>query len=198
MAEMKRGRVSDASVTDVRSADTAVLEKTIRERLEYPHHRHALLEESGISPAVVAGRGYRTATTKTELAELGFSGKQRLTPALVVPMYCPAGQLVTHQIRPDAPRENGDGKVIKYETPAGSPVRLDVHPSQTERIRDASVPLWIIEGVKKADSLVSRGQCAVALQGVWCWRGDGVPLADWEDVRLHGRARCAWPSTRTL
>ncbi len=169
MAEMKRGRVSGASLTDARGADTAILEKTIRERLKYPHHRHALLEESGISLSVVAGRGYCTATTKTELAELGFSGKQRLTPALVVPMYSPAGQLVTHQIRPDAPRTNQDGKAIKYETPAGSPVRLDVHPSQTERVKDASVPLWIIEGVKKADSLASRGQCAVALQGVWCW-----------------------------
>ncbi|MDQ3386674.1 MAG: hypothetical protein M3475_03595, partial [Actinomycetota bacterium] len=81
MAEMKRSRVSGASLTDAREADTTILEKTIRERLKYPHHRHALLEESGISLSVVAGRGYCTATTKTELAELGFSGKQRLTPA---------------------------------------------------------------------------------------------------------------------
>jgi hypothetical protein len=108
----------------------------------------------------------------------------------MIPMYCPTGELVTHQIRPDAPREDGDGKAIKYETPAGSPIRLDVHPSQIERVKDASVPLWITEGVKKADSLVSRGQCAVALQGVWCWQKAGVPIPDWEDVRLWGRSVC--------
>src|SRR5215211_3368779 len=152
-----------------------------------PAHRRMLLEESGISPAVVVGRGYYSAKTKAESARLGFSERQRRTPALVVPMYSPAGELVTHQIRPDSPRENGDGKPIKYETPSRSPIRLDVHPSQTEHVRDASVHLWITEGVKKADSIVSRGQCVVALQGVWCWGKDNVPLPDWEDVRLYGR-----------
>jgi hypothetical protein len=136
---------------------------------------------------VVAERGYYSAKTKAELARLGFSERQRRAPALVIPMYSPAGELVTHQIRPDSPRENNAGKPIKYETPARSPIRLDVHPSQTERVRDASVPLWITEGVKKADSLVGRGQCVVALQGVWCWAKDNVPLPEWEDVRLWGR-----------
>ena len=166
------------------------MENELWECLEYLHHRHMLMKESGIDPAVVAERGYRTVKTKAELARLGFSKPQHREPALVIPMYSPAGELVTHQIRPDAPRENGDGKAIKYETPAGSPVRLDVHPSQSERVKDASVPLWITEGVKKADSLVSRGQCVVALQGVWCWQKDGVPLRDWEDVRLWGRSVC--------
>ena len=167
------------------------MEDGLREYLEYPHHRHMLMKESGIDPAVVSERGYYTAKTKAQLAKLGYSERQRRTPALVVPMYSPAGELVTHQTRPDAPREDGEGKPIKYETPAGSPVRLDVHPSQAERVKDVSVPLWITEGVKKADSLVSRGQCVVALQGVWCWQKDGVPLQDWEDVRLWGRSVCA-------
>ena len=127
---------------------------------------------------VVVERGYYTAKTKTELARLGFSKPQRREPALVVPVYSPVGELVTHQIRPDAPRQSEKGKPIKYETPTGSAIHLDVHPSQAERVRDASVPLWITEGVKKADSLVSRGQCAVALQGVWCWQKDGVPLPE--------------------
>src|SRR5215212_9595533 len=125
------------------------LNDTLRERLDYPHHRRMLLEESGISPAVIAERGYYTVKSKAELARLGFSKPQQREPALVIPMYSPAGELATYQIRPDAPRENGEGKPIKYETPAGSEIHLDVHPSQTERVRDASVPLWITEGVKK-------------------------------------------------
>jgi putative DNA primase/helicase len=116
------------------------LDSLLQERLDYPHHRRMLLEESGISPEVVVERGYYTAKTKAELANLGFSERQRQASALVIPMYSPAGELATHQIRPDAPRENGDGRPVKYETPSRSPIRLDVHPSQTERVRDASVP----------------------------------------------------------
>ena len=155
-----------------------------------PAHQRMLFEESCLSTSVAEKRGYRTVTTRAELSRLGFSKPQQREPALVVPMYSPSGELITHQIRPDAPRKNGNGKPIKYETPAGSPIHLDVHPSQTKRVRDASVPLWVTEGVKKADSLVSRRQCVVALQGVWCWQRDGVPLHEWEDVRLWGRPVC--------
>ncbi|MDQ3660033.1 MAG: DUF3854 domain-containing protein, partial [Actinomycetota bacterium] len=153
-------------------------------------HQRMLFEESCLNTSVVVERRYRTVASKAELAQLGFSKPQQRVPTLVVPMYSPAGELVTHQIRPDAPRKSNKGKPIKYETPAGSPIRLDVHPSQTERVKETSVPLWITEGVKKADSLVSRGECVVALQGVWCWQKDGVPLQDWEDVRLWGRSVC--------
>ena len=163
------GDAADRSVrqgSDVNAGDlTDSLYDTLPERLDYPRHRRMLLEESGISPEVAAERGYYTAKTKAELARLGFSKPQRRELALVIPMYSPTGEIVTHQIRPDTPRENGKGKPIKYETPAGSSIHLDVHPSQTERVRDASVPLWVTEGGKNADSLVSRGQCAVALQG---------------------------------
>ena len=166
---------------------TAHQHAALRERLDYPHHLRQLVEESGIAPQVILERGYRTVTTKTELKRLGFSRSQQRAPALVIPMYSPTGEPVTHQIRPDSPRKDRDGKPIKYETPAKSRVRLDVHPSQTERVKDPTVPLWITEGVKKADCLVSYGQCAVALQGVWCWQKDGVPLPEWEDIKLYGR-----------
>jgi replicative DNA helicase len=159
----------------------------LRERLDYVHHQQQLVEESGITPQVILDRGYRTVTTKAELNRLGFSKTQQLAPALAIPMYGPTGELVTHQIRPDSPRKDRDGKPIKYETPAKSRVHLDVHPSQTERVKDREDPLWITEGVKKADCLVSHGQCAVALQGVWCWQKDGLPLPEWEDIKLHGR-----------
>ena len=187
---MADGRLWQGAHRDTSDLTGCNLDDLLQMRLEYPHHRRMLLEESGISPAVVAQRGYYSAKTKTELARLGFSERQRRAVALVIPMYSPAGELVTHQIRPDSPRENSDGIPIKYETPSRTPIHLDVHPSQTERVKDPSVPLWIVEGVKKGDSLVSRDQCAVALQGVWCWQKDGVPLPEWEDIKLWGRPVC--------
>ena len=152
-----------------------------------PHHRRQLIEGSGINPKIVGERGYATVKTKAELKRLGFSAAQQLVPALVVPMYGPTGELATHQIKPDSPRTNGKGKPIKYETPAKSRVRLDVHPSQAHRMKDPTIPIWVTEGVKKADCLVSRGQCVVALQGVWCWQCNGIPLPEWEDIKLYGR-----------
>ena len=84
------------------------------------------------------------------------------------------------------------GKRVKYETPSGSRMALDVHPSVRNLLGDPSIPLFVTEGVKKGDSLVSNGCCAVALLGVWNWRGKNgrcgkaVP-ADFESIALNGR-----------
>jgi hypothetical protein len=52
--------------------------------------------------------------------------------------------------------------------------------------------LFVTEGVKKADALASQGCCAVALLGVWNWRGTNeqggkLALPDWELIALKGR-----------
>ena len=166
---------------------TADHRAALRELLDYPHHEQQLVAESGIAPRIILERGYRTLKTKAELKRLGFSKAQQRAPALAIPMYGPTGELTTYQIRPDSPREDQDGKPVKYETPARSRVRLDVHPSQAIRLTDPTVPLWITEGVKKADCMATRNLCVVALQGVWCWKQGGVPLPEWEDIKLYGR-----------
>src|SRR5215212_3873494 len=97
---------------------TADHRAALRELLDYPHHEQQLVAESGVAPQVILERGYRTVKTKAELKRLGFSTAQQRAPALAIPMYDPAGKLATHQIRPDSPREDGDGKPVKYETPA--------------------------------------------------------------------------------
>ena len=57
---------------------------------------------------------------------------------------------------------------------------------------DPQVPLWITEGSKKIDCLVSHGCCGVGVIGVWNWRGSNVKggkvaLADWELIALNDR-----------
>jgi hypothetical protein len=155
------------------------------------HHERMLIEESGIHGKVVEERGYKTIKTQAELERLGFSKAQRNVPGLLVPVYSPTGEIVTYQNRPDEPRIR-DGKPIKYETPKGSGMALDVHPFAREGLGDPSKPLFVTEGIKKGDSLVSRGLCAVALLGVWNWRGTNehggkVALPEWEYVALNGR-----------
>jgi hypothetical protein len=69
---------------------------------------------------------------------------------------------------------------------------LDVHPFGREMLSDPTVPLFITEGIKKGDALVSRKLCAVALLGVWSWRGRNdegglTALAEWEYIALNER-----------
>lgn len=155
------------------------------------HHRRMLTEESGIDPIAVEERGYRTVEKKADLKRLGFSDAQTSTPGLLILIYSPTEEKTLYQFRPDEPRVR-NGKIVKYETPRGSTMTLDVHPFARERLGDPTTPLLITEGSKKGDALVSRGFCALALIGVWTWRGTNArggktALPDWEYVALNER-----------
>jgi hypothetical protein len=155
-----------------------------------PHH-HALIEASSIAPEVAAARPYQSVTDPQRLAALGFAASQCITPALLLPVHNTAGDVVTYQARPDAPRLK-DGKPLKYETPARSKLAIDVPPGARSGIGNPQAPLYITEGARKADSAVSRGLCCIALLGVWNWRGTNpqgglTALPDWESIAFKGR-----------
>ncbi len=158
--------------------------------LSNDHHK-SLSEGSGISEAVLCARGYRTIEKAAEMKRRGFSDAQARVPALLIPVYDTSGEMVLYQARPDTSRIKG-GKPIKYETPRGSRMVLDVHPLARAALADPDTPLFVTEGIKKGDCLVSHGCCAVALLGVWTWRGTNAlggktSLPDWEAVALNGR-----------
>jgi len=157
-----------------------------------PHHA-ALIRDSAITPEVAAARGYRTVTVRAELRRLGFSEAQARVPALLVPVWTVRGDVGLYQLRPDRPRIVR-GKALKYETPRGARMMLDVPPLARAMLADPRVPAFITEGARKDDAAVSAGLCCVALLGVWNWRGSNdqggkVALSDWEHVALNdGRA----------
>ena len=74
------------------------------------------------------------------------------------------------QYRPDSPRER-KGQIVKYETPVNQRNGIDVPRGVGDKLGDPSVPVWITEGVKKADCGALQGLCLVAIPGVWSWRG---------------------------
>jgi predicted P-loop ATPase len=152
-----------------------------------------MLEASAINPDVIAARGYFTATRKVDLARLGFAPAQQLPPALVVPIFNVHGELATYILRPDTPRIR-QGKPAKYEFAQGTRMVLDVPRLDANRqaLKNPHLPLWVTEGAKKADSLISCGCCAVEVTGVWSWRGTNdqggkTALADWEAIALNDR-----------
>jgi putative DNA primase/helicase len=157
-------------------------------------HREMLLRDSAIAERIIAQRGYQSLPQPEDLIDRGFSKAQAKTaPALGIPLWDVHGQRHGWQIRPDCPRQRNDDKVCKYEVPKGDRLLLDVHPSVQPLLGDPSVPLWIVEGVKKGDALASKGACAIALVGgVWGFRGTNahggkVILPDWQHVALNDR-----------
>src|SRR5215212_1554274 len=157
----------------------------LRKRLDYRWRE--VSEESAIAPAVALERGYYLEKTKRGLERLGFKRRQQRAPALIIPRFSPSGERISPQIKPDNPlveeKPNGKSRPRKYETPAGTPVRLSVPPRAVPMMWDGQQILYITEGDKKADALASVGECCIALQGVQCWR----VLEDWEGVKLYGR-----------
>lgn len=156
-----------------------------------PQHA-ALLAASAISEDVAKARGYRSVEKKSELKGLGFTASQCRVPALLLPVWGVHGEIVNYQIRPDNPRIDKKGKVVKYETPAESRMYIDVPPAARPLLGKPDRPLFVTEGIRKADSAVSHGLCCISLHGVWNWRGtndDGgkVALPDWEVIALNNR-----------
>jgi putative DNA primase/helicase len=153
-----------------------------------------LIDDSTIAEDVAEERGYCTLPHPQEILDRGFSSVQAKTaPALAIPLFDVHGVQRDWQIRPDAPRIGRKGEIIKYETPHKHRLFLDVHPRMRQHLGNPAIPLWVTEGIKKADSLTSQGACTIGLfGGVWGFRGtntDGVKgiLDDWKHIALNGR-----------
>lgn len=145
-----------------------------------------------INPDVIAERGYFTQGEASSLIagirDLGVDWKVRKgTAGMVIPVYGPGGKLTSAQLRLDNPQANDKGKSLRYLNPTGIPNKLDVHPRNTEHIRDLSRRLWITEGVKKGDALTSHGEVVVTISGVFTWRDKMGTLGEWEEIPLRDR-----------
>ncbi len=168
-------------------------------------HYRILSEESGISDEMIRAREYRSIVGDAELRELGFAPAQCRAPGLLLPLWTTDGGNGHYVYRPDNPRVYDDKsrkvlpdgtyhqRVIKYEMPKGEGVRVDCPPGCRPLLGDPAVPLFITEGQKKADALAARGGCAVALLGVWNFKGRNdfggtTLLADFDYIALQNRA----------
>jgi Domain of unknown function (DUF3854) len=162
-----------------------------------PEHRERYL--GGIIDEIIDQRGYasipETLSGLAELKRLGFSSHQRRPTGLLIPHYLVTGDLYTHQFRSDSnPRTRPNGAVAKYENPNGLKKAIDCPPHCVPMLGDASIRLWICEGSRNADVVVSqlRDECAISLDGVTGWRGKNavggkVALPDWEFLALENR-----------
>lgn len=164
-----------------------------------PFHTQEVISDSAVSEAVAAARGYRTledtAESRDLLSGLGFKpfvyDRADAYPGLLVPMHNAHGEQTGAQFKPATPRDrvksNGERVPVKYESPSGAALVLDVPEFTRTSLTDLSAPLWVTEGMKKTDALVTAGVAALGLTGVFNWRNKMGTLGDWEDIPLKGR-----------
>jgi hypothetical protein len=168
-----------------------------------PAHLQQLTEGSGIAPDVIAERGYRTLTAlevARVLPPLRFSAVQsRLGSGLLFPLTLPDDPAPLYQFRPDRPRHDADGRSMKYEIPLKTTQRLIFHPRVMAALASGAAPVYVTEGTKKLDALISRGAVAVGVIGVDSFavkrtaeekkrHAPKVLLPDWHRITLAGRA----------
>lgn len=177
--------------------ESAISEDVIQERGYHTIDRPDSNPNFGIT--MPNGRKWMHGSTREFLGSLGFPSwairESYFYPGLWIPHFTPRGEMYAGQWKPKNPVRNRDGKMMKYTSAKGGATRIDVHPRWTKDRGDFKLPaindpterLWITEGVKKADSLTSRGEIAIALSGVFNWRNALGGLGDWEDVRLKDR-----------
>lgn len=157
----------------------------------FPQHA-AMLAASGITPEHAFARGYQSVDTRTRLEAIGVTKAGRNVPGLLIPSLLVDGSTWGHQYRPDTPRLNAKGKPIKYETPWQQRNGIDVPPGVGPKLGDPTIPLFITEGVKKADAAAMLGLACVDLPGVWSWRGSNTlggntVVPDFHDIALNDR-----------
>lgn len=165
-------------------------------------HQTALQTESAISDEIIKARGYASISSPQEMARGHFGStpyatlwEQRtlkaITPALLIPIYRIAEDSTTCMLRPDNPRiDNRGQRLIKYESPRGQAPVLDILPRYKPLLSDVSVPIWITEGAKKADSLASLFDMAivpVSINGVYGWSSGGM-ISDFGALQIRGRS----------
>lgn len=173
---------------------------TLAEAVSHDHYEE-LVVHSAIDPAVAEERGYRTlqgtAEDRAFLEDIGYGRKvwdrDDAFPMLLVPSHGADGEVNGYQVKPAVPggRVNSQGelKPRKYETPTGAPLVVDMPARSLALLRaeDKLNALWITEGAKKVDALVSQECAAVGLTGVWNWRSSSGRLGDWEELPIKGR-----------
>lgn len=153
------------------------------------------LDASGIDDATKQAAGLYEEDDPAEIARLlnwKFPAAS-LGPCLVIPYLDRHGKLTGyHRLKPTRPRterrKDGTTRLIKYENPIDSPLRLYIPPGTRDAVNDPTADLLLTEGEKKALSADAHGFPCVGISGVDAWRAKGGGLIpDLDELSWAGR-----------
>ena len=156
------------------------------------------LAARGVTKEASAARGYRQVypgkpeklgVPADAAAVYGFPQK---AGGLLMPLHALMSEGL-YQLRypPGQEPKDSRGKARRFTTPKGQPNVLATCPLTRDLLAAPEQPIFVVEGVTRADALGSLGIPAVAITGVDAWRGQNqkggvTSLADWEEVNIQG------------
>jgi hypothetical protein len=132
-----------------------------------PHHADELRKGSGLSDETIRAAGIYSESSHVRLASILNRKKwdRKQGSAFVIPYRDETGTVVIQRVKPDRPPKR-NGKVAKYLSPSGIPIRAYFPP----RFHDTThKQLLITEGEKKALKGTQEGFPTIGLSGVDCW-----------------------------
>lgn len=162
------------------------METTLKLRSEHI----ADLQRSGLSDEIIEAAGIRSVKAKEAKEVLGFDPK---SDGWVIPYPHRNGLPDLLHFKPDSPYPDSEGKLRKYLFPKGARSRIYIPPMiSMEALQNKRIPLYIVEGEKKALKAAQEGLVCIAIPGVWNWKyrdenGDSRTIPDLFDVWLEGR-----------
>lgn len=145
-------------------------------------HVHDLVVRSGLTVETITTHGLHSGSRQEVYELLKFGAGT----GLIIPY--PGTDYV--RVKLDNPRSR------KYLSPKGSKNRLYIPKTITaETLKDATAPLYFVEGEKKALKACQEGLHCIGLSGVWGWRtssegykrGGGKTLGDLDQIVFKGR-----------
>lgn len=156
----------------------------------HPDHL-ADLRRSGLADDMIRAAGLYSVRPCDLSRMIGFA-PQGVTSALVFP-YLGDGEFVRVKVFPSY--SDRQGHTVKYLQRKGTGTRLYIPPGCAAVVHDASIPLAITEGEKKALKLTQEGTLALGIGGLWNWIKQGDPISDLDTVTWRGRHVIIYPDS---
>jgi hypothetical protein len=169
--------------------DVAVMEKQQENKL-FPLHL-ADLKKSGLSDETINQSRINSIDVDELLCVL--SGKAPLgiesAYAIAFPPFDDGFERYRIFYKPNCEKDIDGKKKPKYLQVAKAPNRLYIPPKAFSVLDDASIPLWLTEGEKKALWGCQEGLPTVGITGLWNWCKKGTKnlIDDFDLIRFQGR-----------
>jgi hypothetical protein len=166
----------------------ALLLSTVYDGALAPEH-HDDLAHSGLTTETIRAHFIRAVPPTMLPTLLGFP-VAAIRSALLFPFRSPDGGFFDHiRLKVFPPFTDARGRAVKYLGPKDAPPRLYFTTGSLPALPDARVPLWVVEGAKKALAVGQLGLPAIGFEGIEGWHAKGTStlLPDFEALALSGR-----------
>ena len=159
-----------------------------------PHHL-TKLRGSGLSNDTITLHGLHS-KTDSDIVAAALSwefGASNIGPCLAITYWHPTGDPLPYlRLRPDRPRVDDRGRVVKYEAPKGLPSRLYLPMLAREALAKSGETVFVTEGELKALKACQEGIPTIGLSGVWAWGkkdedGELEPIPDVREIDWKNR-----------